>query len=415
MDYFNEIIDLSRILIQYESIYGRGGFSSQAVFGENIARCLKEMLAYCSQLGFIVYMDPEGKYGYAETATSESYIALLTHLDVVSEGDRKQWTYDPFEMQIVDKKLIGRGAADDKVPAAIAVLSVKKLMDEGLTLKYPIRIIFGGDEETGFRCIDQYKKVHIEPRYTLVLDGTFPFSYSEKHLLNYEIHTGSTLNVKGGVGYNSIMGDVKWYIGDEVVEVNGISGHGSRPTSGENALIKLAYLTQDSDILFDVVNQLVYPSGDHKLDFLDDQRIKQEVTLNIGIVDQGVLYLDLRVPPEVELERFMMTFESFIELKGIKCIQRDVSPGALTEMDSPFAQKVFRCYQDITNDYESQPFKTGSATYGRSFNRNCLAFGPRMHFHITNTHQPNEFVPFDLIENAFEIYTRTLKVIEEEL
>ncbi len=415
MDYFNEIIQLSKKLIQYESIYERSGCSSDAVFGHNITLCIKEMLEYCKQLGFIVYMDPEGKYGYAETGTAEEYIALLLHLDVVSEGDRQQWTHNPFEMQVVDNKLIGRGVADDKVPSAIAVLAVKKLMDEGIVFKYPIRIIFGGDEETGFRCIDHYKKVHHEPKYTLVIDGTFPFSYSEKHLLNYELHTGSTLNVVGGVGYNSVMEYVKWDKDDEIVEVHGMSGHASRPTSGENALIKLAYLTPDTDILFDVVNRLVYPSGDHRLDFIEDEAIGADVTLNIGIVKQGVLYLDLRVPPEVDLYVFMKSFEEFIESKGLRLVEHQVLPGALTEIDSPFAQKVFKCYQDVTNDFESKPFKSGSATYGRSFKGNCLVFGPRMQYHITNTHRPNEFIPFDLIENAFEIYTHTLKVIEEEL
>jgi acetylornithine deacetylase/succinyl-diaminopimelate desuccinylase-like protein len=64
---------------------------------------------------------------------------------------------------------------------------------------------------------------------------------------------------------------------------------------------------------------------------------------------------------------------------------------------------------------ESLPFMTGSATYGRSYETNCLSFGPRMPYHITNTHKPNEFISFELIENAFEIYVHTLKTMEEEL
>ena len=36
------------------------------------------------------------------------------HTDVVTEGDRAAWTYDPFGGEIVDGRLYGRGAADMK-------------------------------------------------------------------------------------------------------------------------------------------------------------------------------------------------------------------------------------------------------------------------------------------------------------
>nr|WP_255814082.1 M20/M25/M40 family metallo-hydrolase [Acidaminobacter sp. JC074] len=352
-------------------------------------------------------------YAYAETGESDEYIAILTHLDVVPAGDLNHWEHPPFEPKIVDDKLIARGAADDKVPAALAVLAVKQLLDEKVDMKYPIRIIFGSDEETGFRGIQKYKEIHKAPKYTLVFDGTFPFSYSEKHLLNYELHTESQIKLHGGQGYNSVMDRVVWH-GRDKIQVKGKSAHASRPTQGENALVKLAYMNPDSDPLFELVNNLIEPSGDHKLTCLEEI-YKKDTTMCFGMVRDGVIYADLRVPPEVDLNDFVDAFEEEMKALKIKPVQTDILFGSVTNMTSEFSKTVLSCYQDITGDYESVPFKTGSATYGRSFETNCLSFGPRMNYHITNTHKANEFISFDLIENAFNIYVHTLKTIEEEL
>jgi len=100
---------------------------------------------------------------------------------------------------------------------------------------------------------------------------------------------------------------------------------------------------------------------------------------------------------------------------GITPVQIDLLKGSITDVKSDFSRALLKCYQEITGDHDSQPFVTGSATYGRSYETNCISFGPRMHYHITNTHKPNEFISFDLIENAFAIYVHTLKTMEEAL
>ena len=417
MDYIEEILSLGMRLLKYESVYGHGGIAPDAVFGKTIVACHREMLAYCQSLGMTTYLDPEGMYSYAETSQSASYIAILVHLDVVPAGELEQWENPPFEPVIIDDKLVARGAADDKVPAAIAVLTVKKLIDEGVNMKYPIRIVFGSDEETRFRCIEKYKRMHAPPKYTLIFDGTFPFAFSEKHLLNYELRTGIDLEIYGGESYNSVMDRVVWGSGDEAIEVSGKSAHASRPMLGENALIKLAYMNPEANALFKIVNQLFEPSGHHKLPFMkeEEKNEKDETTMCLGMVRNGTLYVDLRIPPNVALSQFVEAFESSMETLGITPVQIDLLKGSTTDVKSDFSRTLLKCYQEITGDQDSQPFVTGSATYGRSYETNCISFGPRMHYHITNTHKPNEFISFDLIENAFAIYVHTLKTMEEAL
>ncbi len=211
------------------------------------------------------------------------------------------------------------------------------------------------------------------------------------------------------------MDHVVWRVGDKTVEVSGKSAHASRPTLGENALIKLAYLNPESNDLFRLVNSIFEPDGEHKLTFEEAIRHKKDISMCIGKVRNGTLYVDLRVPPELELDRFADAYEETMKSYGIRPVQTDCLPGSITKIDSEFSKVALKCYQDITGDYESQPYSTGSATYGRSYETGCITFGPRMHYHITNTHRPNEFITFDLIDNAFAIYVHTLKTMEEEL
>ena len=53
----------------------------------------------------------------------------LTHLDVVPAGS--DWDYPPFSGQVVDGRLIGRGAIDNKGPTIAAFYALKALKEEG--------------------------------------------------------------------------------------------------------------------------------------------------------------------------------------------------------------------------------------------------------------------------------------------
>ena len=74
-------------------------------------------------------------------------MGILTHLDVVPEGSN--WDYPPYEGRVVDDRLYGRGAIDDKGPTIAAFYAMKALKDEGFIPRKNIRLILGLDEEAG--------------------------------------------------------------------------------------------------------------------------------------------------------------------------------------------------------------------------------------------------------------------------
>lgn len=76
-------------------------------------------------------------------------LLLNGHIDVVPEGDRRDWNYDPYSGVIEDGKLYGRGATDMKGGSVALILAIEVLKD----LKIPLKgdVIFQSviEEESG--------------------------------------------------------------------------------------------------------------------------------------------------------------------------------------------------------------------------------------------------------------------------
>ena len=70
-------------------------------------------------------------------------MGILCHLDVVPEGDG--WDHHPFEAEIIDGVMYGRGTLDDKGPTISAFYAMKALHDCGYEPKKRIRMILGLD------------------------------------------------------------------------------------------------------------------------------------------------------------------------------------------------------------------------------------------------------------------------------
>lgn len=74
-------------------------------------------------------------------------IVLNAHLDIVPPGDLSAWAYPPLEGTIVDGKLYGRGAFDDKAGVAI-ILSVLDLLRTLPPLRGDLIVQFVLEDET---------------------------------------------------------------------------------------------------------------------------------------------------------------------------------------------------------------------------------------------------------------------------
>ena len=130
-------LELAQSLIKIKSISPKDG------------GCFELIEAELSPLGFQIERIAElncetllAKYG-----DSGKVFCYLGHTDVVPSGPEEEWTSHPFEANVIDGELIGRGAADMKGSVAAFVQSVKNFLSDNPTPKFQIWIMLTSNEE----------------------------------------------------------------------------------------------------------------------------------------------------------------------------------------------------------------------------------------------------------------------------
>ena len=76
-------------------------------------------------------------------------ICILSHIDVVPEGDRSLWTLDPFKPEIRGSRIYGRGVSDNGTCLVSSLFALKALQDAGIEPEYTVLLAFVADEEMG--------------------------------------------------------------------------------------------------------------------------------------------------------------------------------------------------------------------------------------------------------------------------
>lgn len=403
-------------------------------FGQEIANCLEEALTICKSLGMSVYSDPEGYYGYADYGQGEELVGILCHLDVVPEGNAALWETDPFEGVVKDGVIYGRGSQDDKGPTIAALYAFKAVLDAGMTFNKRIRFIFGTDEETLWRCMDQYNLNEEAPTMGFVPDGVFPLTYAEKGLLQAKlIGPGSQeLTLNCGEAANVVPGkasytgqdvraiaetlkklDVDFVLSGHKITVNGKAVHASTAGLGVNAINHLAkglvahYSHPTVKFLAEkVANET---NGLSILGEVKDD-LTGELTFNVGsiAIDESgsEIGLDLRIPVEYPIEDIALKLEKAASEYGLIYQEYDAVPSLYVPKESQLVQTLTTIYRDKTGDL-TEPSTSGGATYARKM-ANMVAFGAHFPNEKSLAHQENEGMRLEDLYLAMDIYAETI-------
>lgn len=74
-------------------------------------------------------------------------LCFNAHVDVVPTGERSAWTHDPFAAELVEGRIYGRGAGDDKASVTAQVMAGIALARSGALLKGRLVVNEVADEE----------------------------------------------------------------------------------------------------------------------------------------------------------------------------------------------------------------------------------------------------------------------------
>lgn len=404
-------------------------------FGQSIQDCLEDTLELCKSFGMTTYIDPEGYYGYAELGKGEELFVVLCHLDVVPAGDESKWDTPPFEVTIKDGRMYGRGTQDDKGPTMAALYALKSLLDAGVTFNKRLRFIFGTDEETLWRCMNQYAKKEEKATMGFVPDSSFPLTFAEKKLLNVKLHGPGCAELQAELGgaFNVVPDEVLVdhptnkkvaealekkgipyeFIGDQL-HVKGVSLHSKDAHKAVNAVMR--YLIGLNEVIdHPMVKFLVEKIGENALapklvgeDKVDD--VSGPLTLNFAHLildkDHSEAWFDIRMPVKIEKEAMTQPIIDGAEAYGLTYEEFDYVDSLYVPLDSKLVSTLMEVYREHTGDM-TEAVASGGATFARTMS-NCVAFGARLPQFAETEHQVNEYIEIENIKKAMEIYADTL-------
>jgi succinyl-diaminopimelate desuccinylase len=150
-----EMIKALMALIRLPAIAPENGGDGETKKAEKLTQILHD-----AGFGKIEHYDAEdlrvstGKrpniIAYCRGETDAKRLWIITHLDVVPPGEETRWTMaKPFEPQLKNNRVYGRGAEDNGQPLIASLFAVKALKRLGLKPKRTVALAFVADEEQG--------------------------------------------------------------------------------------------------------------------------------------------------------------------------------------------------------------------------------------------------------------------------
>ncbi len=398
-------------------------------FGKPIQLALDATLKLAASLGFPGGQDLDGYAGFIETGAGEEMLGILAHLDVVPAGDG--WSTEPFGGEIRDGRIYGRGAIDDKGPTVSAFYALAAIQAAKIPLKKRVRVILGCDEESGWACMDHYKKVEELPTIAFSPDGEYPLVYSEKaimqatftkklaHRTQLRISAGERPNVVPGIAeaivpascnVPGVKADDGFSFATANAEngtkliVTGLGAHASTPESGRNALLYLLKLLHAMDLPQEDAALIRLFADQFRMDVhgetigLDTTDDSGRLTFNVGVLkwnEQEVsITFDARCPHSLPTEQVLDRLNAILAPAGFEVTFTRIQHGLLVPKESELVQKLMGVYRAQTGDTAREPLAIGGGTYARAMN-NAVAFGCEWPGDPMVAHMPDEYISID--------------------
>lgn len=411
-------------------------------FGPACAQVLEKTLEICKNLGMKT-KNLENYCGWAEIGSGKKMIGILCHLDVVPAGDG--WTTDPFEPVLSEGCIIGRGAVDDKGPAAAAIYAVAALQESLDSLPCRIRLIFGCDEESGWGCMEHYVQAEELPDMAFTPDAEYPVIITEKGIAQFTLTTSLDegdyqLYINGGLRPNmvpdrasaTVIGNIdrlypvlteydvhknglSFSVKGNIltIEATGIGAHGSTPEKGKNALFALFHLLHalrlggsQGAFIEDMLTLFVDKSDGSGVALQLSDEVSGALTLNLGMCyigknelfrdmqdDSCRIVLDIRYPVSYQLEDISAKLQRAIPSAWDCEIEHAQAPHHIDE-DTPLVQTLMKVYKQYTQRAD-KPLAIGGGTYARALPGRAVAFGVQFPQKPDQAHQANEKIETD--------------------
>lgn len=348
-----QMIDAILELVKIDSVETEA--TADAPFGEGVKKALLKALEISESLGFET-KNIDNYIGYAQYGQGDDYVCAIGHIDVVPVGEG--WKQPPFSGYVENGTIYSRGVLDNKAPILSCLYGLYALKSLGIAPKKPIRIIFGCDEESGFKDLEYYLEKEKPPVSGFTPDCKYPVVYSER--------------------------------GRAVVQIS-------------------AEMKQLSEF-FDFVNTYFIGAknnGDRLgIDFYHEEYgIMEMRNYCLKTEGQNVFFeVTLSYPAGITKEEFLEKIQEKAKNMKVSLLQ-NYDP-VLFDKNSKMVKTLQKCYETVTKT-DGTPVTTTGGTYAKLM-PNIVPFGPSFPGQKGIGHNPNEWMKIDDIITNAKIYALSL-------
>lgn len=445
--YKEDILKTAKRWVNQPSVGGEAA-GENAPFGKDVRAMLDLALKDASDMGFETH-DFDGYVMDARMGDKETNMGILAHLDVVPVGEG--WTKDPWGGEIENGKIYGRGIADDKGCAVLALYAMKAVREAGIPLSDGVRLVLGCCEETDNKDMHHYAESTKMPDYGFTPDAEFPVINTEKGGMSIRLsaescgeegadieiislYAGERQNVVPGKAYATVkpankekfLADLDAVCKETGFEILceegengcmkltavGLAAHASLPHLGKNAagmlLITLSKLNAGGGINEAVkvlADKLGLEGDGTSMGIAVSDEESGALTCNLGILrfdgKNLSVNLDCRTPICANFEALMG--KAAMALYGTPvAIQLIGSRGPHhVSKDHKVVKGLISAYSTVTGK-EGYAFAIGGGTYAR-YMPNTVAFGPVFPGDADLCHMADEYMEIDKMMETCKI------------
>lgn len=370
----------------------------------------------------------DNRVGWCEFGPEVSdLIGIICHLDVVPSGDG--WTTSPFELELKDGILYGRGIVDDKGPALAAYIAMKRLMDSGFKPTKRIRLILGTDEERTCSCVETYAEKGEIPSFSITPDAEFPVIYAEKGIMNIKLSNDdpSAISASAGSAANMVPASAKCVINGKEYSVKGKTAHASKPDLGINAIFELIrkldkeLVDYSTSPLFRFISSELVNSTASEYTGCSITDESGMVTANPAVLkcdESGEsLVIDIRCPVSYSMNDIATFIGSKASSYGLKCEITNLMDPLFKSKDlheisllTDIWKNNMSSYTGFKDEYLTEftePIAIGGGTYARHM-PNTIAFGIQTPWQEDQCHQANECRALKDFETDIKVLTEAI-------
>ena len=382
------VVTLTRELVRIRSVVEPGTDGSEQGVVAYIANVLREM-GLNPTLEEVMPGRPNlicDWRGSAFDPQEHKTLMFEGHTDVVTEGDASSWRYPPFEAQLIDGRIYGRGAADMKAGVAAAICALDAVMRVAPELPGRIRFGFVIDEEGMMTGIKDF----IAQGWAQAVDGAIVCEPEENEICLFQ---------KGAMRV--------------AIEVQGVMAHGAMPYAGVNPVSALAEIIRRVERLESLEQSRL---GEHPhlgLPWFTPTILKAPTTgeaqLNV-MPGAASLALDIRTLPEQNHDDLLSELRKIAAEVSQKDSRLTIAvdcfesrPATQTPEDDPLVKALEQAYPLVMNTapkYGGVPGAT-DGTFLHLAGVPIVTIGPGDR---TIPHQRDEFVEIEEVIKAARLY-----------